>query len=350
MKAAFLTGIRKIEVRQIPEPKIANPSDVLLAVETVGVCGSDMHYYKQGRIGCQIVQYPWIVGHECAGQVLEAGPGVTHIRPGDRVAVDPLVPCGVCDQCLTGRTHTCRNQTFLGCPGQAQGSLAERLVMPESNCFVVPDGMTATQAALAEPLTISLWAQKLSAQAGGGLKIGILGAGPIGLGVLAACKLAGPCMVYQTDLLDNRLTLARKFDADWTGNAGKTDVVKEITALEPMGLDVVFECVGLQETIDQSLELLKPCCQMVLVGIPCQDRVSFDLNQMRRKELRIQNVRRQLEQVPRALDMIAAGKVNVDALVTHNFTIDQAQEAFELVADYRDGVIKAMVNLVAGSR
>jgi threonine dehydrogenase-like Zn-dependent dehydrogenase len=89
---------------------------------------------------------------------------------------------------------------------------------------------------------------------------------------------------------------------------------------------------------------------MVLVGIPCQDRVSFDLNQMRRKELRIQNVRSQLEQIPRALDMIAAGKVNVDAMVTHNFTIDQAQEAFELVADYRDGVVKAMINLVAGSQ
>ncbi len=345
MKAAFLTGIREIEIRQAPEPKIAKATDVLLAVEAVGVCGSDMHYYKQGRIGCQIVEYPWIVGHECAGRVLEVGPEVTGVKPGDRVAVDPLLNCGVCDQCLAGRIHTCRDQRFLGCPAQAQGSLSQRLVMPETNCFPVPDGMTATQAALAEPLTISLWAQKLGKQAIGGATIGILGAGPIGLGVLAACKLAGPCTVYQTDLLDNRLALAREFGADWTGNADKLDPVKEIAAIEPAGLDLVFECAGLQETIDQSLQLLKPCCTMVLVGIPCDDRAGFDFNQMRRKELRIQNVRRQLDQVPRALDMIAAGKVNVDAMVTHNFTIDRAQEAFDLVADYRDGVIKAMIQV-----
>jgi len=261
------------------------------------------------------------------------------------VAIDPLLNCGACDQCIIGRTHTCRNQRFLGCPAQAQGSLCQRLVMPETSCFPVPKGMTAAQAALTEPLTVSLWAQKLSKQDVGGAKIGILGAGPIGLGVLAACKLAGPCTVYQTDLLDNRLALAREFGADWTGNAAKLDPVKEIAVIEPTGLDVVFECAGLQETIDQSLQLLKPCSAMVLVGIPCEDRVSFDLNQMRRKELVIQNVRRQLEQVPRAIDLIAAGKVNVDAMATHNFTIDQAQEAFDLVADYRDGVIKAIVNI-----
>jgi L-iditol 2-dehydrogenase len=344
MKAAFLTGIRKIEILQAPEPAIAHPTDVLLAVESVGVCGSDMHYYKDGRIGCQIVEFPWIVGHECSGRALAVGPGVTRIRVGDRVAVDPLVHCGQCDQCLTGRTHTCRNQKFLGCPGQLQGSLCERLVMPEASCFTVPDGMTAEQAALAEPLCISLWAQKLSDQVNGA-KIGILGAGPIGLGVLAAVKEAGSCIVYQTDLLDNRLALARKFGADWTGNAGKIDPVKEIAAAEPLGLDLVFECAGLQETIDQCLSIVKPCSQVVLVGIPIDDRASFDMNHMRRKELRVQNVRRQLEQVPRALDMIATGKIDMGAMVTHRFTLDQAQEAFELVADYRDHVVKAMVNV-----
>ncbi len=345
MKAAFLTGIREIQIRQAPEPEIVKPTDVLIAIEAVGVCGSDMHYYKEGRIGCQIVEYPWIVGHECAGRVLEVGPEVTRVKPGDRVAIDPLLNCGVCDQCVGGHMHTCRNQTFLGCPGQAQGSLSERLVMPDTCCFPVPDGMTTAQAALAEPLTISLWAQALSHQPSKGAKIGILGAGLIGLGVLAACKLAGPCTVYHTDLLDNRLALARKFGADWTGNAAKLDPVKEILAVEPTGLDIVFECVGLQETIDQSLQLLKPCCTMVLVGIPIGDRASFDFNQMRRKELRIQNVRRQLKQVPHALDLVQAGKIDVDAMVTHNFTIDQTQEAFDLVADYGDGVIKAVINV-----
>jgi threonine dehydrogenase-like Zn-dependent dehydrogenase len=151
--------------------------------------------------------------------------------------------------------------------------------------------------------------------------------------------------VYHTDLLDNRLALARELGADWTGNAGEADMVKEITAVEPAGLDLVFECVGLQETIDQSLELLKPCSRMVLVGIPIEDRASFNMNHMRRKELQVQNVRRQLDQVPRALDLIAAGKVDVGATVTHRFTLDQSQEAFGLVADYRDNVVKAVINV-----
>lgn len=344
MKAAFLTGIRKIEIREAPAPTIEAATDVLLSVEAVGVCGSDMHYYKDGRIGCQIVEYPWIVGHECSGRVLEVGSSVTRVRPGDLVAVDPLIHCHQCDQCLAGRIHTCRDQRFLGCPGQLQGSLSDRLVMPEASCFVAPEGMSAELAALAEPLCISLWAQHLSDQFEGA-KIGILGAGPIGLGVLAAVKLAGDCTVYHTDLLDNRLELARRFGADWTGNAGEIDPVAEIAAIEPAGLDVVFECVGLPETIDQSLELLKPCSQMVLVGIPIEDRASVNMNHMRRKELRIQNVRRQLDQVPRALDLLAGGKIDAGATVTHRFTLEQSQEAFELVADYRDGVVKAVITV-----
>ena len=349
MKAAFLSGLRKIEIREAPEPKIDKPTDVLLAVEAVGVCGSDMHYYKDGRIGCQIVEFPWILGHECSARVLEVGPDVNRVKHGDRVSVDPLINCGRCDQCLAGRIHTCRDQRFLGCPGQLQGSLSERMVMPEASCFVVPDNMSAEQAALAEPLCISLWAQKLAEQADG-MKIGILGAGPIGLGVLAACKLAGDCTAYHTDLFDNRLALARKFGADWTSNAARADTVKEVAAVEPLGLDVVFECVGLQETIDQSLELLKPGGRLVLVGIPIEDNASFNMNNMRRKELQVQNVRRQLDQVPRALEMIATGKIDADATVTHRFTLDQTQEAFDLVADYRDGVVKAMINVVDGRR
>jgi len=345
MKAAFLTGLRKIEIRDAPEPALRSPTDVLLAVDVVGVCGSDMHYYKAGRIGCQIVEYPWIVGHECAGRVLEVGDRVTRVRPGDRVAVDPLIICGRCDQCRIGHVHTCRNQAFLGCPGQLQGSMCERLVMPEGSCFRIPDAMSLTQATLCEPFSIALWAAKL-ADPQPGSKIAILGSGPIGLTVLAACKLAAPdCTVYQTDLLPGRMTMAERLGAAWTGKADEIDPVAEISRAEPLGLDIVIECVGDQETIDQCLELVRPCGKVVIVGIPEGDRLSFEMNHMRRKEIRLQNVRRQLDQVDRAIELIAGGRVNLDALVTHEFSFEQSQEAYDLVADYRDGVVKAMIRL-----
>ena len=348
MKAAFLTGLRKIEIREAPEPAIRWPGDVLLEVETVGVCGSDMHYYKAGRIGCQIVEYPWIVGHECAGRVMEVGPEVTRVKVGDRVAVDPLVHCGRCDQCRLGQIHTCRHQGFLGCPGQLQGSMCERLVMPAASCFPIPETMSTTQATLCEPFSIALWAAKL-ADPRPGQKLGILGSGPIGLTVLAACKLAAECTVYQTDLIPGRMDMARRIGADWVGKADEIDVVEQIGIAEPLGLDVVIECVGEQETIDQCLELVKPCGKVVIVGIPEADRLSFEMNHMRRKEVRIQNVRRQLGQVEQAIELVAAGEVDLDVLVTHEFDFDQAQEAYDLVAEYRDGVVKGMIHLDGGS-
>ena len=344
MRAVFLTGLRQTGIRDVPEPQLAGPRDVLLEIDTVGVCGSDMHYYRAGRIGCQIVEYPWLVGHECAGRVLAVGPDVRRVKVGDRVAVDPLIHCGQCDQCRIGSIHTCRNQAFLGCPGQEPGSLCERKVMPEASCFAIPETLSMTRATLSEPFSIALWTQRLAA-AGEGAAGGILGSGPIGLCVLAAGKAAGDCTVYQTDLLASRLAAARSLGAAWTGNPEKTDVVAEILAAEPGGLDVVFECVGKQETMDQCLELVKPRGKVVIVGIPECDRLSFEMNHMRRKEIRIQNVRRQLGCVEPAIEMLATGRVDLDALVTHDFTLDQTQEAFDLVADYQDNVIKAMIHV-----
>ena len=344
MKAAFLTGVRDVTIRDAPEPGPPGPADVLLRVEVVGVCGSDMHYYKTGRIGEQVVEYPWIVGHECAAVVEEVGSEVEGLAVGQRVAVDPLMCCGHCDQCRLGHVHTCRNQRFLGCPGQSPGALTERIVMPASSCCPIPESMTMIQATLAEPFSISLWASRLGA-APEGAKIAILGSGPIGLGVLAALKDAGKCTVYQTDLLDNRLGVARRLGADWTANAATSDVVADVLAAEPDGLDVVFECAGEQETLDQALDLLTPCGKLAIVGIHQVDRISFNPNRIRRKELRITGVRRQLECIAAAVEMIAAARVNLDALVTHEFTLAETKAAFDMVADYRDHVVKAIIHV-----
>lgn len=344
MKAMVLTGIRQMEMRQVADPVIQNDNDVLIKVTTVGVCGSDVHYYTTGRIGSQVVKYPFTVGHECAGTVVKIGSTVSHVAVGDRVAVDPAMSCWECDQCRAERFHTCRKLKFLGCPGQAEGCLSEYIVMPEESCLRIADTMSFDQATISEPLAIGVYGVRRSIPMPGA-KIGILGAGPIGLSVLLAAKAYGAEKFYITDHIDSRLRLAKQMGAEWTGNPQTQNIVADINRLEPLQLDVVFECCGQQEALDQAIDLLKPGGRLMLIGIPELDRVSFCPDRMRRKEITLVNVRRQVECTPEALDLIQTRKVNVDPMVTHHFSFERTKDAFDMVADYRDGVVKAMITL-----
>jgi len=262
MKVAYFTAIERLEIRDEPEPTLTRPGDVLLRIDRVGVCGSDVHYYLRGRIGDQIIEYPATVGHECAGTVMAAGSAVEGLCPGDRVAVDPAIVCGQCDQCRAGRPNTCRKLQFMACPGEAPGAVAEYRVLPGENCFKIPENMTA---ALAER--------------------------------------------------------------------------------EPLGLDRVFECSGDPACVDQAQRLLAPGGTLVMVGIPPTPQVSFDVHTMRRNELTFKNVRRQKDCVGPVIEMIATGRTDPQPLLTHRFPLGQIEEAFKLVADYRDGVIKAVIDL-----
>lgn len=338
-----LTGIRQMEMMEVPTPSIVNHRDVLIRMKTLGVCGSDIHYYVSGKIGSQVVEYPFAVGHEGAGQVEAVGKGVTLVKPGDRIAIEPAMPCWECDQCKAGRPHTCRNLRFLGCPGQAEGSLSEYIVMPETSCFKIPDHMSYDEAAISEPLAIGVYAVKQSIPLEGA-KVGILGFGPIGMSVLLPALSQGASEVYVSDKIDERLEIAGQNGAALTANADKEDVVTKFTEKVPELLDVVFECCGKQEAIDQAVELLKPGGKLMIIGIPEFERWSFPVDTSRRKELCIQNVRRQNEAVQPALDMMASGKVKVDPMVTHRFDFKDTREAFDLVAGYTDGVMKAMID------
>lgn len=344
MRAALLIGIKQIALRESPQPKLQSSRDVLLQIEAVGVCGSDVHYYRCGGIGAQAVEFPWPLGHECAGRVVEIGSDVRHLQPGQRVAIDPLVACGQCDQCRADRPHTCRHQNFLGSPGQLPGALAEYLVMPAECCYPVPDSMTAAQAVMVEPFSIALHAQRL-ARPEPGAKIAVLGSGPIGLCVLLALRAGGDCSIYATDLVDDRLAVARRLGARWAGSPRATNIVADIAELEPHGVDFVFECAGEQETLDQGIELLKPGGALLILGIPEVERVSFDIHALRRKEAWIGNVRRQNHCIAAAIDLITRGVVNLDPLVTHHFPLAETAAAFDLVAGYRDGVTKAIIDV-----
>ena len=342
MKAALLTGIRKIEVREIPKPSIKDDLDVLLRVTAVGICGSDVQYYATGKIGSDVVQFPFAIGHECVAEVEKVGSRVKRVKPGDKVVVDPALSCGKCDQCLKGRPNTCRQLRFLGCPGQREGCLAEFILMPEANCYPLGDDIKTEWSILVEPLSIGIYSLRLLGDVDAET-VAVLGSGPIGLSVMMAAGDKGIQKIYATDKIEARLKASRKAGAVWAGNPDVSDIVEDITKLEPLGLDAVFECCGDQQALDQAVELLKPGGSLMIVGIPETEIVSFDAHRLRRKEVKIQNIRRQNDCFEAAIDYIGKKGASLDFMVTHKFSLQDTQEAFELVEGYRDGVVKAII-------
>ncbi len=343
MRAAQLTGPRSIAVREVPLPPLPDDNSVLLKVGAVGICGSDVHYYLHGRIGNQVVEFPFTIGHECTGTIEMCGPLAGDLAPGDRVAVDPAVSCGECDQCRSGRPHTCRSLRFLGCPGQLPGCLSEYIVMPAHNCFRLPASISLIQGVLAEPLAIGVYSagflEDMKPKA-----IGILGTGPIGLSVLLAAKAAGLETIYVTDKVEDRRQAALKAGAAWAASPDETDIVSEILDRE-QGLDAVFECCGDPEALNQAVEILKPGGTLYILGIPETEQVAFDIHSLRRKEIHIQNIRRQSGCTQKALDLMAGDTLDASFMATHHFSLDETQKALETVSGYRDGVIKAIVTV-----
>ena len=342
MKAACLTGIRKFEMRDVAGPEL-RPGWVIVRIHSVGVCGSDIHYYTEGSIGSQVVQYPFIIGHECSGIIEEVGDGVADLKPGRRVAIDPAIACGECYLCKTGHENICTNIMFLGCPGQIEGSLKEYLAMPAKNCYQIPDTMTFYEAILTEPLATAVHAVKLSGIRPGET-IAVLGSGPIGLLTMMAALHYGAEKAYATDIVPERVDFARQMGAAQSFNYNSDDVaaaVRDDTA--GRGVDIAFECAGEQDALDQAVELLRPGGRLLIIGIPSTERLSFIADCARRRELLLQNVRRQNHNVEEAIQLVAEKKIDVARLVTHHFPFDNVADAFDLVSSYSDGVIKAMV-------
>ena len=343
MRAAKQIRKGLIELHDVENPSVKKANEVLLRVEAVGLCGTDRHYFVTGKVGGDPIQAPFIPGHEAAGVVVETGAAVRRVNPGDPVVVDPAISCGSCDQCLMGRRHTCRNLRFLGYPGQMDGALCEFILMPEDNCFPVPD-LTAVQRVLVEPLSIAIHAIQL-AHTHDTHTIGILGCGTIGLSALLAAQAMGIEKTYMTDPVPERILAADREDATWTADPSVENVQESILSLEPLGLDVVFECCGSQQAVDTAIDVLKPGGVLAIIGIPESGKIDFDPHKLRRKELTVVNVRRQNECIAGAVNLIRTEDVKLDFMATHTFQLDQVQEAFEMAADYRDGILKAIISL-----
>ena len=345
MKQVILTGIKEMELMETSIPEIKNSDEVKIKLTTIGVCGSDIHYYAEGKIGTQVVQYPFPVGHECSGIIEEVGEKVTNVKVGDLVVVDPSVHCGECDQCLLGRPHTCRKNKFLGCPGQLDGCLAEYIVMPDFTCFPVTGKLNSVQAALIEPLTIGVYTVNLAEINDSSISAGIFGAGPIGLSVLMKLLADGITNIGMIEPLEYRLNKANEIGAKYLINPEKDDVESIVLKQERLLLDVVFEASGEQDAVNNAVKILKPGGKLVLVGIPPDAKYTFDMDLMRRKELTVINVRRQNHTVEEAIDLVVSGKIDVEKMVTHNFNLEETPYAFDIVEAYKDGAIKAMINL-----
>jgi L-iditol 2-dehydrogenase len=344
MKKVVLTGIREMEIIKVPEPIITGAEEVKIKLASIGVCGSDIHYYSEGKIGTQVVEYPFAVGHECSGIVVEVGTKVTNVKTGDLVVVDPAIHCGHCDQCLAGRPHTCRNNKFLGCPGQIEGCLSDYIVMPSFTCIPVTGELNPVQAALIEPFTIGVYSVKLAEIKNRKTSAIIFGAGPIGLSILLKLLADNVKNVGMVEPLDYRLEKAKEIGVRYMINPERQDVESEVKRQEELLVDVAFEASGEQDAVTNAVKILKPGGKLVLVGIPPSAQYTFDMDLMRRKELTIINVRRQNHCVEEAIDLVISGKADVEKMVTHHFSLDETGTAFDIVEGYKDGAIKAMID------
>lgn len=342
MQVSVLHGIHdiRLESRPVPQPGLG---EVLLKVASVGVCGSDVHYYNEGRIGNQVVTDPIIMGHEFSAHVARFGEGVRELQVGQLVAVDPAIPCGHCEMCLQGHPNLCPQVRFCGTP-PIDGVFSEYCVMPASNCFPMPEGMTAEEGSLLEPLGVALHSVVLSH-----LKLGdtvaVLGAGPIGILTAMVARLAGASRVYVTEPLAYRreFALARSVDAAIDPNVN--DPVGTIQVLTGgRGVDIVFEAAGADETPEQAGEMVCIGGKIILVGIPASDNVSFTASTVRRKGVGIKLVRRMKHTYPRTIQMVADGSIDLKTLITHRLPLFGVGEAMELLSHYRDGVVKAVIN------
>lgn len=346
MRACRIYGIRDLRVGMAPQPE-PGASEVLLQVASVGVCGSDVHYYLEGCIGSQVIDSPLIMGHEFSARVVELGAGVTGLTPGQLVAVEPAVSCGHCEMCQQGHPNLCRNILFCGCPSPPfQGALADYVVMPAHNCFPLPDTMNATVGALLEPLGIAIHAVDL-AHLRPGATVAVLGAGPIGLLTASVARVAGATEVYMSEPLADRRSAALGF-ANYVIDPSGGNAAAEILRLTGgRGVDVAFEAAGAPEAPQQAAAATRPGGTVIIIGIPPDDTMTVSASTVRGKGLTLKLVRRMKHTYPRAIRLVERGIIDLGPIATHHFPLERTPEAFELVAGKSDGVLKAMIDVAS---
>ncbi len=344
MKAVILHKQGDLRLEQVAAPGRPGPEEVRVRVLNVGVCGSDVHYFQHGRIGDFIVEKPMILGHECAGEVVEVGGAVSGLKVGDKVAMEPGIPCRKCRNCKEGRYNLCPEVRFWATP-PIDGSLCEYVIHPADFCYLLPNGVSTAEGAMMEPLAVGVHACNLAGVRGGDAVV-VSGAGPIGLLAMQAALAQGATTAVVSDVSESRLKIAKAVGATHTVIPTKQDAVKSVMeATGGRGADVVLECSGAAAAIGQTAEILRPGGTIVWIGMPHPAVLPLDLVKLEVKEARTQGIFRYANAYPRAVDLVAAGRIKLQPLVTAHYPLERAPEAVQTCASGGAGQIKVVIDL-----
>jgi len=336
VRAAVLNRPGEVEVVERPTPT-PGPHEVLVRVRAVGVCGSDTHYYDHGRLGRFVVEQPMVLGHESAGVIEGVGAEVDPTRVGQRVSIEPGVPCFTCHECLAGRYNLCPDMVFYATP-PVDGSLAELAVIHEAFAHPVPDSVSDEAAALLEPLSVGVWSCR-KAGVGLGTSVLVTGAGPIGLVAVQVARAAGAAQVVVADVNPHRLAVAARLGATRTVDVRETSVVESYAG--GPGPDVLLECSGHAGVTGDGIRALAPNGTAVLVGMG-GDEFPLPLSVVQERELTVTGTFRYANTWPTAISLVASGQVDLDALVTRRFALAETAQALTAARDDPEA-IKAVI-------
>jgi L-iditol 2-dehydrogenase len=339
-KAVYLTALEEMSFREISVPAV-QPDEVLVKMEAVGICGSDLHYYAHGRIGSFVVEFPFILGHECAGTVVDKGASVKHLEIGDRVALEPGVPCGSCEFCRSGRYNLCPDVQFLATPPY-QGCLMNYIAHKADFAFKLPPQVSAIEGALVEPLAIGI-----NAALTGGVQIGdtvvIFGAGCIGLVTLLAAKASGAARVIVVDVIDKRLAVAARMGAEIV-NARQADTVTRVLEMTGgRGARVIIDCAGTRATIAQTVQVAKAGGKIVWVGMATDVIDGLPLGPISAKELTITSIFRYKNLYPLTIQAIAEKKIDIGGIVSNQYRFEDTPRAFAESLANMQNIVKGVI-------
>ncbi|QCC49082.1 NAD(P)-dependent alcohol dehydrogenase [Halobellus limi] len=341
MRTAVLVEPTEFELqdRERPTP---GPDDVLVAIRDVGICGSDIHYYEHGRIGDYVVEEPLVLGHESAGEVVEVGENVSGLEAGDRVALEPGVPCRRCGHCKRGEYHLCESVEFMATPPH-DGAFAEYVSWPADFAYRLPETVSTVEGALCEPLSVGLHAAQRG-NVGTGDTVLVTGAGPIGLTVAEAVRAAGATDVLITDVVPEKLAFARERGVDRAIDVRETDLATAVDEYtDGVGADVVVEASGAEPSIRSTLEGVRRGGTVVLVGLSEEAEVPFDVLEVIDNEIDVHGSFRYANTYPAAIDLLADGVVDVEGMVDFRSSLEDVDDAFDRAME--PTVIKGMISL-----
>lgn len=347
MKALVLEKAHELRLRELDIPLHVGPRDVKIRMHTVGVCGSDVHYYQHGGIGPYVVQEPMVLGHEASGTVVEVGAEVTHLKPGDRVCMEPGIPAADSRATLEGIYNLDPAVRFWATP-PIHGCLTPFVVHPAAFTFRLPDNVSFGEGAIVEPLSIGLQAAKKAALKPGDVAV-VVGAGTIGAMTALAALAGGAARVILADLVPEKLALFDGNPAVTTVDVRDTNLAEAVKSLtEGWGANVVFEASGSARAFEGIVDLLCPGGCLVLVGMP-GGKVPMDIVAIQSKEVRIESVFRYANIFPRALALIASGQVDVKPFISRTFDFADGVQAFEEAAAARAGDVKIQIEFPQGA-